>query len=503
MDYAIKESTLTGMADAIRRYTLGEPELYNHQTEMRYDDGTFPLGYYQSYYQYITNKTKVIIKNITTVDGGSYNSDATGRVGIIRGGIYAGYPKATDVDVFVPKDTTFPFEYQFNYGRFAIFYDADETKSNVIVDLEVIPLNGDATEFKYTPTEMVDEVNTIIDDFNNAAVIPEEELVIHGDCRYMFYEGVWDWYINAFKDKITTNDITNTSYMFQGSDVSSIPFDINMRWYETSNMDSMFAACNKLTQFPKIPKAKPSALSGIFSTCHNIQHIPQDYFDGWDWSFILTSNSAYTGGMSGLVANCYALRTFPKSVYNNANPIAVYNLAIYYNAFNNCYALDEVVDFPCPYTTTWTGSAFYGTVNNCYRLKRFTFALQEDGTPYVMKWKSQTFDLSQYVGYSRNYTPTYIGKEKEVKDDATYQALKDDADWYTNNINYCRYNHDSAVETINTLPDCSAYLAERGGTNTIKFKGAAGALTDGGAINTLTEEEIAVATAKGWTVSLV
>ena len=65
-------------------------------------------------------------------------------------------------------------------------------------------------------------------------------------------------------------------------------------------------------------------------------------------------------------------------------------------------------------------------------------------------------------------------------------------------MSYSRYNHDSAVETINSLPDTSAY-----GTNTIKFKGSAGSATDGGAINTLTEEEIAVATAKGWTVSLI
>jgi hypothetical protein len=66
---------------------------------------------------------------------------------------------------------------------------------------------------------------------------------------------------------------------------------------------------------------------------------------------------------------------------------------------------------------------------------------------------------------------------------------------------YSRYNHDSAVNTINSLPDTSAYLATAGGTNTIKFKGNAGSKTDGGAINTLTAEEIAVATAKGWTVS--
>ena len=88
-----------------------------------------------------------------------------------------------------------------------------------------------------------------------------------------------------------------------------------------------------------------------------------------------------------------------------------------------------------------------------------------------------------------------------MTDDTTYQTLKNDPDWFTTDINYSRYNHDSAVSTINSLPDTSAYLASAGGTNTIKFKGESGKLTDGGAINTLTEEEIAVATAKGWTVT--
>lgn len=93
--------------------------------------------------------------------------------------------------------------------------------------------------------------------------------------------------------------------------------------------------------------------------------------------------------------------------------------------------------------------------------------------------------------------------DKEVIDDTTYAALKNDPDWFTCNVAYSRYNHDSAVATINSLPDTSAYLAANGGTNTIKFKGAAGEKTDGGAINTLTAEEIAVAAAKGWTVTLV
>ena len=93
-----------------------------------------------------------------------------------------------------------------------------------------------------------------------------------------------------------------------------------------------------------------------------------------------------------------------------------------------------------------------------------------------------------------------------IYNEETYNLLKDDPDAIflgnssssNRDYGYSRYNHDSAVETINSLPDTSAY-----GTNTIKFRGDAGGKTDGGAINTMTEEEISVATAKGWTVTFV
>lgn len=113
------------------------------------------------------------------------------------------------------------------------------------------------------------------------------------------------------------------------------------------------------------------------------------------------------------------------------------------------------------------------TFYNCYSLSRITFETNADGSPIVAQWQDQTIDLTHYVGYS-----------------GTTTSMQDSV-----------YNHDSAVETINSLPDTSAYLASAGGTNTIKFKGGSGSATASGAINTLTEEEIAVATAKGWTVT--
>ena len=143
------------------------------------------------------------------------------------------------------------------------------------------------------------------------------------------------------------------------------------------------------------------------------------------------------------------------------------------------------------------------TVANCCRLKDFKFKLNQDNTPKTGLFKNQIFDFSIRTGWSdaEKYILDYnsgITSAKKVTDATSYNLLKDDPDWYTLDVNYSRYNHDSAVNTINTLPDTHAT-----GTNTIQFKGQAGALTDGGAINTLTAEEIAVATAKGWTVTFV
>lgn len=148
-----------------------------------------------------------------------------------------------------------------------------------------------------------------------------------------------------------------------------------------------------------------------------------------------------------------------------------------YGAFENCEKLSEALNLPVLVLNSglaltddqFSLNAFY----NCYSLSRITFETNADGSPIVAQWKAQKIDLTHYVGYSG--TTTSVGDSV--------------------------YNHDSAVETINSLPDTSAYLASAGGTNTIKFTGAAGSATAGGAINTLTEEEIAVATAKGWTVT--
>ena len=341
-------------------------------------------------------------------------------------------------------------------------------------------------------------------------LIPEEAFMISGDCSYKFAYNGWNWFIEQYGDKISTKDISDAFSMFNGStNLVSTPFEINFdstsSYHNTSNM---FQSCNNLVTLPKINAIKLYNMSNMFNSCYRLRVIPEDYADSFDWSYLESQTSPYTGQQSWIFCNCYSLRSFPISLINRGNPYIYYSYSYFYYGFDSCASLDELINLPIPYTkATWTSNAFSNTFGSCYRLKNATFALN-NSVPYTVTWKSQVIDLSDYVGYVYstynilNYN-SGITADKEVKDDATYQALKNDPDWFATNVSYSRYNHDSAVATINSLPDTSAYLATAGGTNTIKFKGQAGALTDGGAINTLTEEEIAVAAAKGWTVTLV
>ena len=337
----------------------------------------------------------------------------------------------------------------------------------------------------------------------------DAELTISGDCKYRFANGGWDWFINKYGNRITTEKIDNANNMFKSSKISNIPFELNFQNVPVI-LSNMFSVCNNLTSIPKINNATPTSLSGIFMECRKLRNLPEDIATGFNWSYIDSQTSPWAGSRDSTFNICFSLRSIPMDFLAHGNPVVSYNYSIYYSGFYNCHALDEILNLPNPhYNATWTYNSFNNSFTNCSRLKNLTFALNpETNAPYVVEWKSQTIDLSEYVGYcsSSSYILDYnsgITANKKVTDDATYQALKDDPDWFTPKLEYSRYNHDSAVATINSLPDTSAYLATAGGTNTIKFKGTAGSSTDGGAINTLTAEEIAVATAKGWTVSLV
>lgn len=378
-------------------------------------------------------------------------------------------------------------------------------ESNIQAIADAIRAKNGLTD-TYKTSEMADAIEAIP---TGGGDLPEEAFLITGDCSYKFANGGWDWFVETYGNKVTTENIIGAQNMYSGSKVKYIPFELNMYAQRKISLVYMFQNCSQLMELPKINNCTVETMSNMFFGCYNLRHLPQDIEDWFDWSQMDTATSSYAGDRSATFKNCYSLRSIPVGFLSHANPLITYYYAYWSSGFQDCHSLDEL-ELPIPYTATWTSNSFSSSFVNCFRLKRVVFQLQENGSPYVMNWRSQTIDLSNFTGYASsgsaalaiaNYN-SGITVDKRVLDNATYQALKDDPDWFTSEIYYSRYNHDSAVATINSLPDTSAYLASAGGSNTLKFRGAAGSKTDGGAINTLTAEEIAVATAKGWTVTL-
>lgn len=358
-----------------------------------------------------------------------------------------------------------------------------------------------ATAGKYCDRNVDIEVNV-------AGGVEVEPIVLSGSCSYACSGALATNYIKLFGDTISTKNLGNILYMFQNSSLTHVPFALNFST-STNNITAAFLNATALEAIPEMHNLKLYNSADEFANgCVNLATFPEDFGADWDFSRIHTEKYGATDYM---FYNCKSLRRIPQAILENM--YCATNSAYsgpYYNSYYGCISLDEIKGLAVP-PITYTSNMFVGTAVHCCRLKDFTFVTNEDGTPKTANWKSQVITLTAGLGYATGNSAyskeailnanNTITADKEVTDDATYQALKDDPDWFTSNIAYSRYNHDSAVNTINSLPDTSAYLATAGGTNTIQFYTNTGELTDGGAISKLTEEEIAVAAAKGWTVT--
>lgn len=358
--------------------------------------------------------------------------------------------------------------------------------------------NKNGSTNKYTPTEMATAIGDI--KVSTGMELAPEDLVFSGNCYSLFNDDSWNWFIEKYGDKITTKDITDGRSMFSNNPITSIPFSLNFKENYTTFTGSMFYY-SKIVSPPPINNLKIQSAQCMFENCDYLIEIPEDYFNTWDFSYINQSNY---DSINQMFLHCKRLRKIPSDLsmfYNNARSSSVF----YYGAFWDCYVLEKITNLPVS-PAIFAENYFYNTFRMCNRLKQVTFSLN-DGIPKTARWQKQIIDLSKQVGYRAESEPLSnygMSSDIQITNDATYQLLKNNEDSWTQNIAYSRYNHDSAVETINTLPDTSAYLAEKGGTtNIIKFEGISGSATDGGAINTLTEAEIAVAAAKGWSVALV
>ena len=295
------------------------------------------------------------------------------------------------------------------------------------------------------------------------------------------------------KDKIN-NFIETYKYKFRFKDVNyiQIPYleDGNYNIFKINLEDGLHKGrfMQSLTNVKTFPKFVGNNISFyyMFYGMQYIRYIPNSFFDNF------TYTDRIYGYNSSMFQGCYSLRKIPERVFE----IMLENMNGYdsQNFFNSCYSLDEILNIT--QLNLSHPNIFYG----CCRVKDITFKQNSEKLNFYTV--DANLDLA-HVGYTLydsdipdrilNYN-SGITADKEVTDDASYQLLKNDPDWWTRNQLYSRYNHDSAVRTINSLPSDK-------NKKTITFAGSSGRNTDGGAIETLTSSEIAVAAAKGWTVA--
>ena len=331
-----------------------------------------------------------------------------------------------------------------------------------------------------------------------------DDLKFSGNLALFNVDGRFDRIIEKYFDNVKLGgwiengiayNVTNLSSAFNNSKLSVIP-PIHIRG--NVNVQQAFSGCINLTQLPTFIQYTSSAETinwfYMFKDCASITNIPSAYLSsimGYDSS----SNST-----SGLFQNCLSLKEMLDTGICAGS-------VEFPHMFENCCQLNKIVGLTMP-NTEFVSNKFTDMFKKCVMMSKLTFSGSGN-----YQWKSQTIDFTT-CGYDTTTNHTYStstgGKKfifdsaKQVTDASTYNQLKDTADWWTADVAYSKYDRQSAIATIKSLPDTKNYLSSNGGTNTIKFKKNAGsAKGDNYNMSKLLASEIAVATAKGWTVSLV
>lgn len=404
-----------------------------------------------------------------------------------------------------------------------------------------------SSELLSVPDGMVAAIESITTG-GGSAVLPEELKVITGNVQYLFSKDYATHYVNAFGNQITTKDLINAQ-MFNGNrTIEEVPFDLNIASGYTNNL---FDGCSKLKKIKDINIANPAntdnSIEGLFYGCRELKEIGvirnpmitrlQSMFENCEnlnyFPKIEGAVSVNTGldWVNNIFRSCYGLREVDSSFLKLLRINTNYSWSNgYSSAFYNCYSMDRIVGLGVPISSsseTYTENLYNHTFYQCNRLDELTFETNNDGTPKELYANNQQIDLSKGVGYCSGRTTCnivgdimegkpvpnfydYIQPSASPTDIWNYQitADKHTEDYYnhkdswTEDLLYSRYNHRSMVNTINTLPDTSAFLASNGGTNMIIFKSKQGDNSPWGGASNLTEEEIAVATAKGWTLGI-
>ena len=365
--------------------------------------------------------------------------------------------------------------------------------SSLIIQSETLTSIADAIRAKtgnsgtLTPSQMATAISNISSGNTLTANIT-------GDASFSGSLGTW--LIQQYKYNniaFSLSDVKSLSNMFQNNlyngDLSDFVINCKANCNTNSSAIKLLNAFSgsSMTNIPTINMPETSCfgeMENMFGNNYMIEHIDDFTTYEANWNIVHSSSSVSYADFSSMFYSCYRLKSIDKNLlkqlYNSVSGNYCWG-----STFYRCYCLEKIEDlglFHPTATITSMDLSNRSTFKELMSLSSLTFSA--NGAP--RNYSNVKIDLSNEVGYKVGSTVSSII--------TNYGATGGTS------VATSVYNHDSAVETINSLPDCSAVSSPSNPTNIIYFRAGAGSATAGGSISDLTPAEIAVATNKGWSI---
>ena len=274
---------------------------------------------------------------------------------------------------------------------------------------------------------------------------------------YMFY----DCYSLTAIPQLDTSAVTNMSSMFSGCySLTSIP---QLDTSAVTDMNYMFGYCYSLTTIPQMNTSAVTNMGNLFSYCYSLTTIPQldtsavtnmsyMFYDCYSLTEIPQLDTSAVTNMSYMFYDCYSLTEIPQM-----NTSAVTNMS---SMFRYCYSLTAI-----PQMNTSAVTNMSSMFNNC---KSLTAIAQLD-TSAVTNMNNMFYGC---------FSLTSITLDNTVTGWAGYDI----------SLSNCSLGHAAIVAFFNSLPTITSAKAIT--------------LTGNPGVSELTDAEKAIATGKGWTLTL-
>ena len=335
-----------------------------------------------------------------------------------------------------------------------------------------------------TSTENINRFDSMFYGCSLLKEIPETVKTDNGTSLNNMFSGCSS--LREIPENIKTDNGTNFSYMFNGcSSLKEIPETVktdngtNFTWMfaycpllkeipETiktdngTNIENMFYGCSSLREIPETIKTdKCSSLAGVFSYCFSLVTIPETIKTSHITSFSMTFNT------------CSSLRELPK----NFNTDSATSLS---SAFSGCTSLKEIPYLNTSKVSAYNFSSSLPSGTGLIKLKNFILnpSISYPSVPNSSCLTDLSMDISGCTQSQLTAMPNSLPSLTNFESLGSIDVAM--------NFSKCPYlTHASLMNILNSLSEVTSTLKlTLGEINLAK----------------LTEEEIAIATSKGWSI---